>query len=74
MYWLQAFLEMASVDAAVSMVNYYTPATPHLHNQPVYIQYSNYKELRTDNQHNQAVSIILPFNRVYLHGLCTGFG
>ncbi|NXO08634.1 PTBP3 protein, partial [Oriolus oriolus] len=54
MYWLQAFLEMASVDAAVSMVNYYTPTTPHLHNQPVYIQYSNYKELRTDNQHNQA--------------------
>ncbi|NXI11370.1 PTBP3 protein, partial [Irena cyanogastra] len=53
-YWLQAFLEMASVDAAVSMVNYYTPTTPHLHNQPVYIQYSNYKELRTDNQHNQA--------------------
>ncbi|XP_074388298.1 polypyrimidine tract-binding protein 3 isoform X1 [Zonotrichia albicollis] len=50
----QAFLEMASVDAAVSMVNYYTPATPHLHNQPVYIQYSHYKELRTDNQHNQA--------------------
>ncbi|NXQ29067.1 PTBP3 protein, partial [Alaudala cheleensis] len=50
----QAFLEMASVDAAVSMVNYYTPATPHLHHQPVYIQYSNYKELRTDNQHNQA--------------------
>ncbi|NXY60882.1 PTBP3 protein, partial [Callaeas wilsoni] len=50
----QAFLEMASVDAAVSMVNYYAPATPHLHNQPVYIQYSNYKELRTDNQDNQA--------------------
>ncbi|XP_054140069.1 polypyrimidine tract-binding protein 3 isoform X2 [Melozone crissalis] len=51
----QAFLEMASVDAAVSMVHYYTPATPHLHNQPVYIQYSHYKELRTDNQHNQAI-------------------
>ncbi|NXK67250.1 PTBP3 protein, partial [Sylvietta virens] len=50
----QAFLEMASVDAAVSMVNYYTSGTPHLHNQPVYIQYSNYKELRTDNHHNQA--------------------
>ncbi|NXD05285.1 PTBP3 protein, partial [Certhia familiaris] len=49
----QAFLEMASEDAAVSMVNYYTPVTPHLHNQPIYIQYSNYKELRTDNQHNQ---------------------
>ncbi|XP_039589181.1 polypyrimidine tract-binding protein 3 isoform X2 [Passer montanus] len=50
----QAFLEMASIDAAVSMVNYYALATPLLHNQPVYVQYSNYKELRTDNQHNQA--------------------
>ncbi|NWQ71630.1 PTBP3 protein, partial [Neopipo cinnamomea] len=50
----QAFLEMASIEVAVSMVNYYTPATPHLHNQPVYIQYSNYKELKTENQHNQA--------------------
>ncbi|NXD30064.1 PTBP3 protein, partial [Spelaeornis formosus] len=50
----QAFLEMASIDAAVSMVNYYTPVTPHLHNQPVYIQYSKYKELRTDNHHNQS--------------------
>uniref|UniRef100_A0A8C5TRC9 Polypyrimidine tract binding protein 3 n=1 Tax=Malurus cyaneus samueli TaxID=2593467 RepID=A0A8C5TRC9_9PASS len=52
----QAFLEMASVDAAVSMVNYYTPAAPHLHNQPVYVQYSNYKELRIDNQPNQTRS------------------
>ncbi|NXF06670.1 PTBP3 protein, partial [Smithornis capensis] len=50
----QAFLEMASIDAAISVMNYYTPATPHLRNQPVYIQYSNYKELRTDNLHNQA--------------------
>ncbi|XP_027508324.1 polypyrimidine tract-binding protein 3 isoform X1 [Corapipo altera] len=50
----QAFLEMASTEAAVSMVNYYTPATPHLHNRPVYIQYSNYKELKTENLHNQA--------------------
>ncbi|XP_023800092.1 polypyrimidine tract-binding protein 3 isoform X2 [Cyanistes caeruleus] len=52
----QAFLEMASVDAAVSVVNYYTPAPPLLHNQPVYIQYSNYKELRTNNQRHQARS------------------
>ncbi|XP_051645364.1 polypyrimidine tract-binding protein 3 isoform X3 [Manacus candei] len=51
----QAFLEMASTEAAVSMVNYYTPATPHLHNRPVYIQYSNYKELKTENLHNQAI-------------------
>ncbi|XP_009888318.1 PREDICTED: polypyrimidine tract-binding protein 3 isoform X2 [Charadrius vociferus] len=50
----QAFLEMASEEAAVSMMNYYTPATPYLHRQPVYIQYSNHRELKTDNLPNQA--------------------
>ncbi|KAF1503380.1 Polypyrimidine tract-binding protein 3, partial [Megadyptes antipodes antipodes] len=50
----QAFLEMASEEAAVTMVNYYTPATPHLRSQPVYIQYSNHRELKTDNLPNQA--------------------
>ncbi|NXM00246.1 PTBP3 protein, partial [Tyrannus savana] len=50
----QAFLEMASIEAAVSMVNYYALSTPHLHSQPVFIQYSNYKELKTENRHNQA--------------------
>lgn len=54
---LQAFLEMASEEAAVTMVNYYTPITPHLRSQPVYIQYSNHRELKTDNLPNQAVSI-----------------
>uniref|UniRef100_A0A8C8RKT1 Polypyrimidine tract binding protein 3 n=1 Tax=Pelusios castaneus TaxID=367368 RepID=A0A8C8RKT1_9SAUR len=50
----QAFLEMASEEAAVTMVNYYTPVTPHLRSQPVYIQYSNHRELKTDNLPNQA--------------------
>ncbi|NXO54667.1 PTBP3 protein, partial [Aramus guarauna] len=50
----QAFLEMASEEAAVTMVNYYTPATPCLRSQPVYIQFSNHKELKTDNLPNQA--------------------
>ncbi|XP_068278298.1 polypyrimidine tract-binding protein 3 isoform X2 [Nyctibius grandis] len=50
----QAFLEMASEEAAISMVNYYTPSTPHLRSQPVYIQYSNHRELKTDNLPNQA--------------------
>lgn len=53
---LQAFLEMASEEAAVTMVNYYTPVTPHLRSQPVFIQYSNHRELKTDNLPNQAVS------------------
>ncbi|NXG94193.1 PTBP3 protein, partial [Stercorarius parasiticus] len=50
----QAFLEMASEEAAVSMMDYYTPTTPHLRDQPIYIQYSNHRELKTDNLPNQA--------------------
>ncbi|XP_019605107.1 polypyrimidine tract-binding protein 3 isoform X3 [Rhinolophus sinicus] len=50
----QAFLEMASEEAAVTMVNYYTPVTPHLRSQPIFIQYSNHRELKTDNLPNQA--------------------
>uniref|UniRef100_A0AAY4AD91 Polypyrimidine tract-binding protein 1 n=1 Tax=Denticeps clupeoides TaxID=299321 RepID=A0AAY4AD91_9TELE len=49
----QAFIEMASEEAAMTMVNYYTTATPHVRNQPVYIQYSNHRELKTDNLPNQ---------------------
>ncbi|XP_038660109.1 polypyrimidine tract-binding protein 3 isoform X5 [Scyliorhinus canicula] len=51
----QAFLEMASEEAAVTMVNYYTTVTPHLRNQPIYIQYSNHRELKTDNLPNQGM-------------------
>ncbi|XP_041104191.1 polypyrimidine tract-binding protein 3-like isoform X1 [Polyodon spathula] len=50
----QAFVEMASEEAAITMVNYYSTATPHLRNQPVFIQYSNHRELKTDNLPNQA--------------------
>ncbi|KAM9775244.1 polypyrimidine tract-binding protein 2-like isoform X1 [Syngnathus typhle] len=53
----QAFLEMGTEDAAITMVNYYTTVTPHIRNVPVFIQYSNHKELKTDagNQRTQAV-------------------
>ncbi|XP_069795168.1 polypyrimidine tract-binding protein 2b isoform X2 [Narcine bancroftii] len=55
----QAFLEMASEEAAVTMVNYYTAVTPHLRNQPIYIQYSNHKELKTDSALNQRAQAVL---------------
>ncbi|XP_072215646.1 polypyrimidine tract-binding protein 3 isoform X2 [Excalfactoria chinensis] len=45
----QALLEMASEENAISMVNYCSTAVPHIHNQPVYVQYSNYRELKTGN-------------------------
>ncbi|XP_077410751.1 polypyrimidine tract-binding protein 2-like isoform X4 [Vanacampus margaritifer] len=53
----QAFLEMGTEDAAVTMVNYYTTVNPHIRNVPIFIQYSNHKELKTDagNQRTQAV-------------------
>ncbi|TWW71450.1 Polypyrimidine tract-binding protein 2 [Takifugu flavidus] len=53
----QAFLEMGTEEAAITMVNYYATVTPHVRNIPVFIQYSNHKELKTDagNQRTQAV-------------------
>ncbi|XP_063066815.1 polypyrimidine tract-binding protein 3 isoform X3 [Engraulis encrasicolus] len=53
----QAFIEMASEEAAITMVNYYAAATPHVRNQPVYIQYSNHRELKTDNLPNQGAAL-----------------
>uniref|UniRef100_G3N7E3 Polypyrimidine tract binding protein 2 n=1 Tax=Gasterosteus aculeatus aculeatus TaxID=481459 RepID=G3N7E3_GASAC len=53
----QAFLEMGTEEAAITMINYYTTVTPHIRNVPVFVQYSNHKELKTDagNQRTQAV-------------------
>ncbi|KAK2086800.1 Polypyrimidine tract-binding protein 1 [Saguinus oedipus] len=50
-----AFIEMNTEEAANTMVNYYTSVTPVLRGQPIYIQFSNHKELKTDSSPNQAV-------------------
>ncbi|NWY44935.1 PTBP1 protein, partial [Sylvia atricapilla] len=50
----QAFIEMNTEETANTMVNYYTTVTPVLRSQPIYIQFSNHKELKTDNSPNQA--------------------
>ncbi|NXI38000.1 PTBP1 protein, partial [Galbula dea] len=50
----QAFIEMSTEEAANTMVNYYTTVTPVLRSQPIYIQFSNHKELKTDSSPNQA--------------------
>lgn len=49
----QAFLEMSSEDAAQNMVGYYSSVLPLVRNQPVHVQFSNHKELKTDNSPNQ---------------------
>lgn len=48
---------MNTEETANTMVNYYTTVTPVLRSQPIYIQFSNHKELKTDNSPNQAVSL-----------------
>uniref|UniRef100_A0A2K6V1V9 RRM domain-containing protein n=1 Tax=Saimiri boliviensis boliviensis TaxID=39432 RepID=A0A2K6V1V9_SAIBB len=50
----QAFIEMNTEEVANTMVNYYTSVTPVLCGQPIYIQFSNHKELKTDSSPNQA--------------------
>ncbi|XP_041912572.1 polypyrimidine tract-binding protein 2-like isoform X3 [Alosa sapidissima] len=55
----QAFLEMGTEEAAITMVNYYTTVTPQVRNVPVFIQYSNHKELKTDSALNQRAQAVL---------------
>lgn len=52
----QAFLEMGTEEAAITMFNYYNTITPQIRNIPVFIQYSTHKELKTDLT-NQVSSI-----------------
>uniref|UniRef100_A0A8C5D5S3 Polypyrimidine tract-binding protein 1-like n=1 Tax=Gouania willdenowi TaxID=441366 RepID=A0A8C5D5S3_GOUWI len=49
----QAFLEMNSEEAAQNMVGYYSTMMPVIRHQPVYVQFSNHKELKTDHSPNQ---------------------
>ncbi|XP_030629213.1 polypyrimidine tract-binding protein 1a isoform X2 [Chanos chanos] len=49
----QAFLEMNTEESAQTMVSYYSSVTPVIRNHPIFIQYSNHKELKTDNSPNQ---------------------
>ncbi|KAL3976920.1 kelch repeat and BTB domain-containing protein 3 [Sarotherodon galilaeus] len=49
----QAFLEMNSEEAAQNLVGYYSTVVPIIRHHPVYVQFSNHKELKTDNSPNQ---------------------
>lgn len=50
----QAFIEMNTKEAAITMVKHYTSMTPMLRGQPICIQFSQHKELNTSRLHNQA--------------------
>uniref|UniRef100_A0A8B9L201 Polypyrimidine tract-binding protein 1 n=1 Tax=Astyanax mexicanus TaxID=7994 RepID=A0A8B9L201_ASTMX len=55
----QAFLEMNTEEAAQTMVSYYSSVTPVIRNHPIFMQYSNHKELKTDNSPNQRAQAAL---------------
>lgn len=50
----QAFLEMADELAASTMVTYFTSCMAQLRGRAVYVQFSNHKELKTDQTHSNA--------------------
>jgi polypyrimidine tract-binding protein 1 len=52
----QAFLEMGEESSATTMVNYFSSSMAQLRGRAVYVQYSNHKELKTDQTHSNAVS------------------
>ncbi|XP_030369630.1 polypyrimidine tract-binding protein 1 isoform X2 [Scaptodrosophila lebanonensis] len=51
----QAFIEMADEIAATSMVSCYTVNPPQMRGRMVYVQFSNHRELKTDQSHNNAI-------------------
>ncbi|XP_063978957.1 polypyrimidine tract-binding protein 2 isoform X2 [Diachasmimorpha longicaudata] len=52
----QAFLEMVDENAATTMVGYYAASGASLRGRAVYVQFSNHRELKTDQAHSNAVS------------------
>jgi len=56
----QAFIEMADEISATSMVSCYTVNPPQMRGRMVYVQFSNHRELKTDQSHN--VSVIVIYN------------
>ncbi|XP_020284701.1 polypyrimidine tract-binding protein 1 isoform X3 [Pseudomyrmex gracilis] len=48
----QAFLEMADENAAATMVTYYASGLAQLRGRAVYVQFSNHRELKTDQTHS----------------------
>ncbi|KAL1116465.1 hypothetical protein AAG570_004938 [Ranatra chinensis] len=52
----EAFLEMADELSAAAMVQYFSNCMAQLRGRAVYVQFSNHKELKTDQSHSNAVS------------------
>jgi polypyrimidine tract-binding protein 1 len=55
----QAFLEMADELAATSMVTFFNASPPTIRGRTVYVQFSNHRELKTDQNHSIMVGLYL---------------
>ncbi|OAD57420.1 Polypyrimidine tract-binding protein 3 [Eufriesea mexicana] len=53
-----AFLEMADENAAATMVNYYATCMAQLRGRAVYVQFSNHRELKTDQTHTNNALVL----------------
>lgn len=47
--FFQALLEMADLNIATTMVNYYTEHKPQIRGRTVYVQFSNHEQLKTES-------------------------
>lgn len=56
----QALIELANEVIAARMVEYYTSMSTNLRGRPIYVQYSNYKELKTNSACAQQVNTATP--------------
>lgn len=57
----QAFLEMADEVSAAAIVACFNNNPPQVRGRTVYVQFSNHRELKTDQSHSVAVSNIILF-------------
>lgn len=54
----QAFLEMADEISATAMCSVFNTTPPSIRGRTVYVQFSNHRELKTDQNHSITVSIL----------------
>lgn len=58
----QAFLEMADEISATAMVSVFNTTPPTVRGRTVYVQFSNHRELKTDQNHSITVMYFSPFS------------
>lgn len=62
----QAFLEMADEISATAMVSVFNTTPPTVRGRTVYVQFSNHRELKTDQNHSIMVSFAKKYYLIIL--------